>query len=240
MSTLNVYSINGGPVGGMRNALINGNPTINQRAYVSGTATGGANQYTLDRWRVVTTGESITWTDSENIRTVTAPAGGVEQVVEGLNLGTGTYALSWTGTATATVGGVAVANGTTVSITGGVDTTVRFSGGTFSLAQLEPGTRATPFEQRPIGTELALCQRYYQSQYVHMQSPAAAGMIVPVYFSVPMRATPTATLLSSGTQFNVISVSVSPRNFLSAYFQFTGTTANAYVLDRLDAYSAEL
>jgi hypothetical protein len=27
--------------------------------------------------------------------------------------------------------------------------------------QLEPGTIATPFEQRPIGTELALCQRYY-------------------------------------------------------------------------------
>jgi hypothetical protein len=106
--------------------------------------------------------------------------------------------------------------------------------------QLEPGPVATPFEQRPIGTEFALCQRYYQSQYVHMQSPAAAGMIVPVYFSVPMRATPTATLLSSGTQFNVISVSVSPRSFISAYFQFTGTTANAYVIDRLDAYSAEL
>ena len=28
--------------------------------------------------------------------------------------------------------------------------------------QIEPGTVATPFEQRPIGTELALCQRYFQ------------------------------------------------------------------------------
>jgi hypothetical protein len=28
--------------------------------------------------------------------------------------------------------------------------------------QVEPGTRATPFEKRHIGTELALCQRYYQ------------------------------------------------------------------------------
>jgi hypothetical protein len=27
--------------------------------------------------------------------------------------------------------------------------------------QLEQGSVATPFEQRPIGTELALCQRYY-------------------------------------------------------------------------------
>ena len=28
--------------------------------------------------------------------------------------------------------------------------------------QVEPGSTATPFEQRPIGVELALCQRYYQ------------------------------------------------------------------------------
>jgi hypothetical protein len=157
-----VPSLNGGPIGGSRNALINGNPTINQRGYVSGTATSGANQYTLDRWRVVTSGQSITWTDSANVRTVTAPAGGVEQVIEGVNLITGTYTLSWTGTATATVAGNAVTNGATVSITGNVDTTVRFSSGTFSLAQLEPGTRSTPFERRSIGLELALCQRYYE------------------------------------------------------------------------------
>jgi hypothetical protein len=31
-----------------------------------------------------------------------------------------------------------------------------------SNVQLEQGPVATPFEQRPIGTELALCQRYYQ------------------------------------------------------------------------------
>jgi hypothetical protein len=30
-----------------------------------------------------------------------------------------------------------------------------------AMVQLEVGTIATPFEQRPIGTELALCQRYY-------------------------------------------------------------------------------
>jgi len=36
--------------------------------------------------------------------------------------------------------------------------------GTFDIAQvqLERGPIATDFEQRPIGTELALCQRYYQ------------------------------------------------------------------------------
>jgi hypothetical protein len=32
-------------------------------------------------------------------------------------------------------------------------------------AQLEVGTQPTPFEQRPIGTELALCQRYFETSY---------------------------------------------------------------------------
>jgi hypothetical protein len=156
-------SLNGGPLAGFRNVIINGNPTINQRGYVSGTATGGANQYTLDRWRVVTSGQNITFTDSANVRTVTAPAGGCEQVVEGASILSGTYTLNWTGTATATVGGTAVAKGGNVTLTGGTDATVKFSSGTFTLVQLEPGPVATPFEQRPIGTELALCQRYFQS-----------------------------------------------------------------------------
>lgn len=36
--------------------------------------------------------------------------------------------------------------------------------GTFDIAnaQLEAGSVATPFEQRPVGMELALCQRYYE------------------------------------------------------------------------------
>lgn len=171
---------------GMRNMLINGNPLINQRSYVSGTATTGANEYTVDRWRVVTTGQSITWTDSNNVRTVTAPAGGVEQVVEGLNLLSETYTLSWTGTATATVDGNPVTNGGQVTLTGGTDATVRFINGTFSLAQLEPGPVATPYEVRPIGTELALCQRYYIALSCRRETT-----LTWVSFPNTMRAVPT-------------------------------------------------
>lgn len=32
-------------------------------------------------------------------------------------------------------------------------------------AMLEPGPTATPFERRPIGVELALCQRYYEKSF---------------------------------------------------------------------------
>ncbi len=200
-----VKNLNGGPLAGTRNLLINGNPIINQRGYVSGTATSGANEYTLDRWRVVTSGQSITWTDSANVRTVTAPAGGVEQVIEGLNILSGTYTLSWTGTATATVDGSSVTNGGQVTLTGGTNATVRFSGGTFSLAQFEVGTVATPFERRSYGQELALCQRYYSTlNNVGLVRWIAGGTfgggLTYFTYSQTMRANPSVTRsVNSGT-----------------------------------------
>ena len=41
--------------------------------------------------------------------------------------------------------------------------------------QLEEGSSATPFEQRPIGTELALCQRYYEKSYPVDIAPGAVN-----------------------------------------------------------------
>lgn len=43
--------------------------------------------------------------------------------------------------------------------------------------QVEKGSTATPFEQRPIGTELALCQRYYSKSYAQNVSPGSSGVI---------------------------------------------------------------
>lgn len=42
----------------------------------------------------------------------------------------------------------------------------------FTGVQLELGSIVTPFERRPIGTELALCQRYYQTSFNTGQVPA--------------------------------------------------------------------
>jgi len=177
---------------GFRNRLINAQGLINQRAYVSGTATTSANQYTLDRWRVVVSGQNLTFTTTANETTFTAPAGGIEQVIEGLNLESGTYVLNWEGTATATVGGTAVAKGGTVTVVGGTNTTVRFIGGTFIRPQFEAGTVATPFERRPYGTEYALCERYYQILSAAAYRTYVANTVRdPRRMSTAMRATPT-------------------------------------------------
>ena len=49
------------------------------------------------------------------------------------------------------------------------------TGKVFALGnvQVEKGSQVTPFEFRPYGTELALCQRYYEMQVVvHSNSPS--------------------------------------------------------------------
>ena len=67
---------------------------------------------------------------------------------------------------------------------------------TIDNVQLEAGSTATEFERRPIGTELALCQRYYYSALASTHGfpcPSTGGFaaIVTYYWKVSMRAAPT-------------------------------------------------
>jgi hypothetical protein len=192
----------------------------------------------LDRWRVVTSGQNISFSDSNNTRTVTAPAGGVEQVIEGLNILSDTYTINWTGTATATVNGTSRAKGASFSLTGGSNCTVRFSSGTFSLPQLEVGTRATPFERRSFGQELALCQRYYEIlSPISVMLPWGSGtQIVRVSsaFSVTKRSIPSITMgtkdAGTGTMGSAAVNQYGVTYFGSGSFQdviiYSGNTAN--------------
>ena len=66
--------------------------------------------------------------------------------------------------------------------------------------QLEEGSVATPFEQRPYGLELSLCQRYYQvygdsTQDINIIGYSIAGQTERTYFMFPiqMRDNPNAT-----------------------------------------------
>jgi hypothetical protein len=83
---------------------------------------------------------------------------------------------------------------------------VATSGATWYITgvQLEVGSVATPFERRPYGTELALCQRYYYKT-IGGVDPFGVGWntsttkhITAVFFPVEMRTKPTA-LEQSGT-----------------------------------------
>src|SRR3990172_9033570 len=98
-----VTSINGGQLAGLRNRIINGNFAINQRA-VTGTVVLAAGIYGHDRFKAGASGCTYTFATSANVTTLTISAGSLQQVIEGVNLETGTYALSWSGTATGKIG----------------------------------------------------------------------------------------------------------------------------------------
>jgi hypothetical protein len=84
------------------------------------------------------------------------------------------------------------------------------SGATFYITgvQLERGSVATSFDFRSYGTEFALCQRYYYVMsgfYIEGYANAATirAVTIPVNFPVTMRATPTRTVITTGSYTNV-------------------------------------
>lgn len=93
------------------------------------------------------------------------------------------------------------------------------NGATFYITgvQLEKGSTATSFDYRPYGTELALCQRYYEKSYapnvalgtvtqtdsVQWRCQSSSNISwyprIPVQFRVTKRATPTVNTYSTQT-----------------------------------------
>jgi hypothetical protein len=83
----------------------------------------------------------------------------------------------------------------------GATSVVGTNGATFYITgvQLEKGSTATSFDYRPYGTELALCQRYFE-RIPAMEGPTVAvGQVSRVIygFKATKRATPTITLGAS-------------------------------------------
>ena len=98
----------------------------------------------------------------------------------------GSWSSTWYGSATGATSVVGT-NGATFYITG---------------VQLEKGSTATSFDYRPYGTELALCQRYYQRQFPVRGGGAGNGggngiSRVKAPLIVTMRVSPTATAVGT-------------------------------------------
>jgi hypothetical protein len=101
-----------------------------------------------------------------------------------------------------------------VDIINTVDATWQITG-----VQLEVGSTATSFDYRPYGTELALCQRYYQTSAINVPD-TNCGFFGVVYgggstqaygnasFKTLMRATATVTLYDGGTAGNIAQVGI--------------------------------
>ena len=118
----------------------------------------------------------------------------------------------------------------------GATSVVGTNGATFYITgvQLEKGSTATSFDYRPYGTELSLCQRYYQ-QYTQPSlrgvisgstALARAGMALPV----TMRAAPTATagslpVFDGGLTGTVTGITASYTTVSVAEFDFSTTNA---------------
>ena len=70
----------------------------------------------------------------------------------------------------------------------------------FGNVQLEEGSVATSFENRPIGLEFSLCQRYYEVGNVKFYIPnsGASSTFTTVQYSVGKRTIPSLTFSSAG------------------------------------------
>jgi hypothetical protein len=247
---------------GFRNLLINGDFRINQRGYASASnLSSGA--YGFDRWKSTFTNTTLTFTSAPQGQIVTINSGGsIEQVIEQQNITAGTFVLSWTGTATGRVYNTGAtppayaASPIIVTLDGLANVEVEFtaSGATKTLwkPQLELNYQVTPFEQRPIGIELMLCQRYYL-QSENLSNYNNNGLIIhqrstsnsTTYWAqlptlVQMRASPSISLYSytgvvnnvsngdSGAPNSAFSISVITGNFFSGNVTSGTSTSTLY------------
>jgi hypothetical protein len=144
------------------------------------------------------------------------------------------------------------------SVTGQVDL-ITTNGATFYATgvQLEIGTTPTPFERRPHGFELSLCQRYFCELGRQIVGRAESGTITTMVagFPVKMRANPTVTVINSALAIAVpgltssavssVLTNNSTDNATSLGIQTSGSAMSTGAvtvgnIDRIFGFSAEL
>ncbi|RYE61045.1 MAG: hypothetical protein EOP20_00845 [Hyphomicrobiales bacterium] len=182
LRTLMAYlkvSYNEGTQAGLRNLIINGDFRINQRAVSTKAQSVGV--YGYDRWK--------------------GHEDGLEQVIEGVNVGGGSHTLSWTGGGQGRLaGGALTVSPITVSLTAGANVSVVVPAAATNV-QLEPGNIASPFERRPLSLELALCGRYFVNRQIYGSASRRTqdnnGDISGAFALSRMRVSPTLSFVTN-------------------------------------------
>jgi hypothetical protein len=207
------------PVGS--NVCHNSGFRVNQRS-VSGTVTLAANQFGHDRWKAGSSGCTYTFSKTNGITTLNISVGSLLQVIDGEELRTGTYTLSWTGTAQGKIGaGSYSSSGVNGSVTGGTNINIEFNTGTLSQVQFEPGSSPTAYNVIDQTEELLTCQRYLPvTDTVHLNGQAYTTSAAYFHcdFRVPCRIAPTGLLLTGG---------LSSYSVTNASFSYTAMTGGA-------------
>jgi hypothetical protein len=110
--------------------------------------------------------------------------------------------------------------------------------------QLEAGTTASPFEYRSYGTELQLCQRYYQLVACNGRARAAGPTYEyewPLNFYDQMRATPTSAIYTTGIVSNATAnAPIRLSTTGASWYLISTTTGDFYGLVYVSSFSAEL
>lgn len=170
---------------------------------------------------------TVTWTASY---ATTADTFGTIGTPTKTQIATGTFTVSSTLTQYTTNIAIPAAATTGIEI---LFTVGAQTNGTWQIgnAQLEVGTVATPFERRLYGTELMLCQRYYQVLYVGFEGYASAGASAGggYTFSPVFRATPTIANISDDRTFNVsagVPSTVNLKSYGSTFYKVASASGN--------------
>lgn len=115
----------------------------------------------------------------------------------------------------------------------------------FGDIQLEKGTVATPFETRPYGQELALCQRYYQRASYGFSGNVTSGAEYEANINLPVvpRANPTVTFLSANGVSQFVTTTPTYTVVLPYWIRAKktagGTASGGYFIEYAE-FSAEL
>ncbi len=156
--------------------LINGDFSINQRS-VSGTVVLLAGEYGHDRFKAGASGCTYTFASSGGVITLTISTGSLIQVIEGANLDSETYVLSWEGTSQGKIGaGTFSASGVTGVVIGGSNLNIEFNTGTLTKCKFENGTIPTTFIHNTFTGELNRCLRYYEKSYEYSIKPGTSSV----------------------------------------------------------------